>query len=410
MSFEEFAEFVEATPHPVLYTKYCTQKLLENEFQEVFLHSNDPLPQKGFIRCQRRAILAYNLKRKDQFICLASHDDNPTLQINDAKLFNQKIYNQYCTPASMYGGSTWISYIDRNLQLSGEIVHEDGSYTTIEPIKNFGIIPGIAIHMKPRMRFNPSFNAKENFYILHGSKTIQEIIGCDIQPNDKLDLAVNSAEQPQLINDLLASPRLDNIAMSYCAFSAFLESVKNSENEPNGATQIFLTFDKEEIGSHGLGSASDSFLNDCLKRIFTPSDLMKCKLNSLILSIDATHGDHPLFPNKAESNHRCYLGKGPVLTESCPGYLGTDEKGGTIITLAGRRCGVNVQTQVDLNSLSGGGTIGTIVGKATGVPTVDFGLCVLSMHSYREVMAYKDLIDTRTLFIELYNNYSKYAN
>ena len=409
MSFEEFCEFIEATPHPVLYTQYVADKLKENGFEEVDLNSQDQIPNKGFIRCQRRAILAYNLKRKDELICVATHDDNPCLKLIK-KDMDQIIYNQHCSSTTPYGYATWISYPDRNLQISGEIVHNDSTFTTIKPIKNVGIIPALAIHMNGRNSMRPEFSPQQ-LKVLTGSKTIEDIIGYKIKLNDQIDLVFNSAESPELINGLLSSPRIDNLGMSYCGFSAFLEACKDNSQDPSKqATQIFVSFDKEEIGKKVLGGAYEPFFNLCLERIFTPEELMKCRVSSLIISADATHADHPIYPNKAEPHHKCTLGKGPTLTESAEGYLGTDEKGGSIVTLAGKNCGVNVQTQVDLNSHSGGGTFGTLVAKNSHITTVDLGLPALSMHSYRETMAFDDLISTRKLFLELFNNYSKYAD
>ena len=410
MCFEEFCEFIEATPHPVLYTQYVADKLAENGFQEVTLGSKDPNPNKGFIRCGRRAIFAYNMKRRDELICIATHDDSPCLKL--VKMGMDKIiYNQHCSSVEPYGYAKWISFPDRNLQISGEIVHSDSSFTTIKPIKNVGIIPALAIHMKSQMSFNPEFSIPSQFHVLTGSKTISEIINYDIKTKDRIDLVFNSGQPPELINGLLASPRIDNLGMSFCGFSAFLEACNDDSQDPSKqATQIFVSFDKEEIGNKGEGGACSPFLNSCLQQIFSSDEIMKCRLNSLIISADATHGDHPFYPDFADKAHKCILGKGPTLTESVPGFLSTDERGGTIITSIGKKCGVNIQTQHDLNSMSAGGTFGSAIAKLTHITTIDIGLPAYSMHSYRELMAYDDLISTRKLFAELYKNYSSYAD
>ena len=102
------------------------------------------------------------------------------------------------------------------------------------------------------------------------------------------------------------------------------------------------------------------------------------------------HAEHPNFPQKHDPNHAPILGQGVVLKTNSQKRYATDVLSSAQFMLLCERNAIPYQTFVMRNDMPCGSTVGPAVSAALGIPTVDIGEPMLSMHSIREMTAVKD--------------------
>ena len=159
-------------------------------------------------------------------------------------------------------------------------------------------------------------------------------------------------------------------------------------------TAVCILADKEEVGSGGLSGvrsyAYDMFFEDLCAMDGTR--LSDCYANSFCLSSDVTSAHDPLYPDVDEMQNAARINYGVGVCK----YTGARGKGGASDASAetmGRlrsafaREGVLWQS-VELGKVDkgGGGTV-AIFFSNRGIPTVDAGVPVLSMHAPYEVVS-----------------------
>ena len=114
------------------------------------------------------------------------------------------------------------------------------------------------------------------------------------------------------------------------------------------------------------------------------------------------HAVHPNFPQKHEQNHAPILGGGIVLKTNSQKRYASDVYSNARLKLLCEQANINCQTFVMRNDMPCGSTVGPTVSAALGIPTVDIGEPMLSMHSIREMTAAKDHADMISLLKEFY--------
>ncbi len=196
-------------------------------------------------------------------------------------------------------------------------------------------------------------------------------------------------------SEMLASYRLDNLASAHACATALAKAPIAS------SIQMALLWDHEEIGSRTAEGAASSFLSDVLKRLLPDEELIRLKKNSLCISADVAHAYNPNFPKKYDPNHQPLLGKGIVLKHSADRKYATDVATSAVIASVCNTLKLPLQAYVSRNDVPCGSTVGPIVAHTLGIPTVDIGCGIFSMHATREVMACKDHLDMCQLLTRL---------
>ena len=102
------------------------------------------------------------------------------------------------------------------------------------------------------------------------------------------------------------------------------------------------------------------------------------------------HSVHPNYAERHEPNHRPLPNGGPVIKVNASQRYATDAMSAAAFIAACERAGVPHQYFVSRNSMPCGSTIGPITATRLGIPTVDVGCAMLSMHSARELMGAHD--------------------
>jgi aspartyl aminopeptidase len=127
-------------------------------------------------------------------------------------------------------------------------------------------------------------------------------------------------------------------------------------------------------------------------------DFYRMKIQSLCISSDLAHGFHPNFADKFDPQNTPHLGKGIVIKYNAnQKYATTPATGDWILSLA-KQHKIPTQLFAARSDIPAGGTVGSMLAAATGIPTVDLGIASWAMHSIRETVSAKDLSYLCTLF------------
>ena len=191
----------------------------------------------------------------------------------------------------------------------------------------------------------------------------------------------------------VCAPRLDNLASCHAAVSALVS--------PEGAlprfTRGLVLYDHEEVGSRSAQGASGTFLADVLERTVSgfkggePQGLQRALASSLLISADMAHAVHPNYPDRHEPGHRPVVGGGPVIKVNSNQSYASDSVTAATFSALCADVGVTPQHFASRNDMTCGSTIGPISAARVGIPTVDVGNPMLSMHSCREMAGTDDV-------------------
>jgi aspartyl aminopeptidase len=200
--------------------------------------------------------------------------------------------------------------------------------------------------------------------------------------------------------ELIAAPRLDNLASSYAAVRALLAVAASggtsADQEADAAYRpVIVLFDHEEVGSRSERGADSPMLRGILERIVLAAgggrdDLWRALAGTIVASADMAHATHPNYSELHEPGHRIEMNGGPVLKVQTELRYATDAVGAAALHLACEQADVPLQVFVTRSDLPCGSTIGPITAGQVGVTTVDLGAPMLSMHSIRELAGVAD--------------------
>ena len=122
-----------------------------------------------------------------------------------------------------------------------------------------------------------------------------------------------------------------------------------------------------------------------------PGTRPSARARSRVVSADMAHAVHPNFADKHEPGHKPVLGRGPVIKSNVNQSYATDAVTAAEFAELCAGAGVVPQHFSSRNDQPCGSTIGPITASRTGIPTVDVGNPMLSMHSCRELAGTADV-------------------
>ena len=214
--------------------------------------------------------------------------------------------------------------------------------------------------------------------------------------------------------ELMFSPRLDNLCMSFCSTKGLIDSVKASDSlENESCIRLISLFDHEEIGSNTAQGADSNVLPTIIRRLslLGPADATSTAYEqslagSFLVSADMAHSVNPNYAAKYEPDHKPEMNKGTVIKINANARYATNSPGIVLIQEAARRAQVPLQLFVVRNDSSCGSTIGPMLSAAIGTRTLDLGNAQLSMHSIRETGGVYDVDHAIKLFSSFFTHYS----
>ena len=117
-----------------------------------------------------------------------------------------------------------------------------------------------------------------------------------------------------------------------------------------------------------------------------------------MISADQAHALHPNFASLYDESSVPLLNKGPVVKMNANwSYASTGETAALFREFCSQS-GVSCQTYLNRSDIRGGRSLGPIAAARLGIPAVDVGNPLWSMHSIRETAGIQDHLDMIKVF------------
>ena len=404
---KDFFEFMENSTTAFQAVAQMTKRLDEagyERLQEQDTWNIVPGDKKYVIR-NDSSLIAFSVPETAEgmngFHMVCAHSDSPCFKFKENPFIT--VEDSYLKlNVENYGGMIKENWFDRPLSLAGRVVVRKKGLELetklIDLKKPLFIIPSLAVHMKRGKEKDGEINTQLHLLPLAGtltdksalSRLIAETAG--VQPEDILgsDLYVYPTEKPVLMgmeDDLIGSPRLDDLECVYCGLTALLESA------PKDKIAVLAVFDNEEVGSQTMQGAASDFLLTVLQRIAGSlgADLLPLLAGSFLVSADNAHGLHPNYTDKADPTNRPVLNKGIVIKYHGAQKYTTSAYSGAYVKALCDREKIPYQTYHNRSDIAGGSTLGNIALTSVSVPAADVGLAQLAMHSAFETAGAGDM-------------------
>lgn len=359
---------------------------------------------KSFFFERGGAVIAVRVPRnpsaESKFRIALAHTDFPALKVTpDPDKASAGVMTVH---SEIYGSPLFTSWLDRDLGYAGILAFEKDGKVLTKLVRGSKLlrIPQLAIHLnrgvnQDGLKVNPQTDL-DALWSAAGGSTFVENLQKELTAGERLldfDVQLFDA-QPASVGGLndewIYSGRLDNLSSCHAIADAVVASCSP---EKDFIVAAFLN--NEEVGSNTREGAAGNFLRSVLEDVWTSSGMALSTLNSVLsasmaLSIDMAHACHPNFPQKHESNHSPILGGGVVLKTNSQKRYASDVYSSARFKLICEQSNISCQTFVTRNDMPCGSTVGPTISADLGVPTVDIGEPMLSMHSIREMIAAKD--------------------
>ncbi len=414
---EDLKAFLDSSPTSYHAARQLADRLALQEFIPLSEKENWHLEEgKRYFVLRGGSLCAFALPSSKirRAVILGSHTDSPALKLKPHPEVQKE--NTRFLSAEVYGSPLLSSWLNRDLCLAGRVIVSNTEHQIEEKIVLLDdaplFIPQLAIHLDREVNEKGLvLNKQEHLVPLaglmkgskEGSSYLETLLKRHISFKSLLgfDLFFVPMEHARFLGpegELLTSYRLDNL----CGAHACATALGLAEKPQPHLLQIGMFWDHEEIGSRTAEGAGSPFLKDILKRIalsvkMDEEQLMQCKNDSLLISVDAAHAFNPNYANRYEPNHLPLLGRGPVIKYNADHKYTTTATTAAIIVQAAQNLNLSLQSYITRGDLSCGSTIGPVVSHQLGIPAVDIGAPLLSMHSIRETIACKDHLDLCSL-------------
>ena len=397
---------------PVQVIRFAVDYLQEAGFMELpwdRIFETEP-GGKYFVRPFPDVLFAFTRERRNPSMhsmrMAFAHVDQPCFKIKGNPAFK----NLGCAQLNVgvYGGMMDHTWFDRPLGMSGMIVRkgEDAFHPVVsyyESGRPVAVIPGLAIHMQRDANNGWKIDRQKELMpvtgLAGGGWSEEDFVRflaaqLDVAASEILtyDLNLYNYDQPQICgleNELLVSPRLDNLV----SVAALLESIV--EGERSRGINLIGLFNHEEVGSLTRSGADSELLPIVLRQIASslgvvPDQLLPSLAGSCYLSLDGAHAAHPNYPDRADTTTRAILGRGAAVKISGIQKYASDTWLHAVLKELAEKYDFPLQEINDRNNITGGRTLGPMVGSHIPLAGCDVGVPMLAMHSARETMAIDD--------------------
>jgi len=347
------------------------------------------------------ALVAIRMPKKlcaeSRFKLALAHVDFPALKVSPnpdkAAAGVQKLHTE------VYGSPLYTSWLDRDLGYAGILAVKKDGRIEAKPFRGNKLfrIPQLAVHLNRGVNQDGlKVNPQTDFEVLWkaagcGLQNFRDALAQELAPGEELldfDVQFFDAQLANaggMDNEWVYSGRIDNLTSCHAIAEAIVAA-----DTPEKDIVVAAFFNNEEVGSETREGAGGNFLKAVLENLPLPSNISATLSDSFALSIDVAHATHPNNPEKHEPNHAPLLGGGIVLKTNSQKRYASDVMGSARLRDLCACANVPLQVFVTRNDMPCGSTVGPTVSAMLGIPTVDIGEPILSMHSIREMMAIKD--------------------
>ena len=415
MNIEKIIELLNKSHSPFHVVNVVKNILIENGFIEIneFDSFNIELNKKYFVIRNDSSIIVFKTPKNISnfhFQIEASHTDSPTFKLKQHPI----ISSNGCTLLNVepYGGMIMSSWFDKPLSFAGRVVVKHGNTIETKLLdieKDLLIIPNVAIHMNREINSGYKYNpAVDTLPIMSLSEVnFDDLLKSQLHSDDEIishDLYLYNREKARVcgLNDeMLSSPRIDNLTSVYLSLNAIINSTSSD------ALQVFAAFDNEEVGSKTRQGAGSTFLADILWRIsnslgISQEEYYQAIAKSSLISVDNGHAIHPNHPEYSDQN-KVFLNKGILVKYNASESYTSNALSSSIIKVIAKDNDIAVQDFENKSNIRGGSTLGNISTSQVSVLSVDIGLPQLAMHSSNEVCAVNDIEEMKKLLIKYFD-------
>ena len=410
----DLIDFINASPSPFHVVLNIKEALLKQDFTELLPGDKWQIKpgNKYFTSKNETAIIAFvagmGKVEESGFRIIAAHTDSPGIKIkpNPGIRVNK---NYFCLNTEVYGGPILSTWFDRPLSIAGRV--SVASENSLKPITHYinlrepvCLIPNLAIHfnrevneglkierqkmLMPVLALSGGYSAEKD--LLFGILASE----LNIEPEKIIDYDLNLFEVQNgcLLGqnkEFISSGKLDNLAMVHNGVEALTDC------SPINASQMFVFFDNEEVGSLSKQGAGAPFLRNVVHRICNSyntdvESFYRSIEHSFMISADMAHAIHPAFNEKYDPVCQPLLNGGPVIKINANQKYTTDSDSSAVFEMLCRNAGVPVQRYVNHSDVAGGSTLGGISSAQLDLRSVDVGNPMLAMHSIREISGVDD--------------------
>jgi len=373
----------------------------------------------------------------------AAHTDSPNLKVKPVSIKESKGFLQ--VGVEPYGSGLWHTWFDRDLTVAGRVIVSVGEgefeHRLVRIKRPILRVPNLAIHLTPadeRSAFKFNTQTHLGFPVLatsikdtlnkrsnetkpaHQPLLLQLLADeLNVDPSKIYDFELSVCDtQPACVggalNEFIFSPRLDNLMMSYCCLTGFLEATTAESVTNDTRIRLVALFDNEEIGSQSAHGAGSNMMPQTIERILVCSGagtsidaIQRAYRQSYLISADMAHSIHPNYPEKHEENHQPMMQKGVAIKYNANQRYATTSVTAFLLKELARQHSLPIQEFVVRNDSPCGSTIGPILASGCGIRTVDIGLPQLSMHSIREMCGADDVPKAVALLRAFYSEFTK---
>ncbi len=419
---EDLLAFIDASPSPYHCVAEAARRLERAGFEPASaqvdndhapeVRASDPAVWNGGLRALDRgyvrtggALIAWSCGSEalGRLRLIGAHTDSPNLRIVPRPDVDTVGFRQLgITP---YGGLLANSWLDRDLGLSGRVAVRSAAapetrlFRDDRPLLR---VPQLAIHLDrsigteglrldPARHLTPVWGLTDpqaDGFAAYLAAMVDcpadEIMAWDVMAHD-----ITTAGYLGTDESMISASRLDNQVSCFGAVRALSEYAGPD-------TAMIALFDHEEVGSESSTGAAGALLPQVLDALAaawgqSPDAVRIACATGGCLSADMAHATHPNYSERHDPAHPVRVGGGPVVKVNVNQRYATDAVTAAELRQVCDRSGIRHQTYSHRNDLPCGSTIGPITATRLGIPTVDVGMAMLSMHSIRELMGTSDV-------------------
>ena len=387
--------------------------------------------QKIYFVQEHKAVVAATIGRRsfeEGFRLVIAHIDSPRLDLRPNPLYEADHFSYFKT--HYYGGIRKYQWGTMPLSIHGVFTRDDGTTVTVRVGEDEGdpvfcitdLLPHLSAEQNTRT-LKDGIKAEE-LNILIGSDAVEDE---DVKEAVKLNTMILLHEKYGITEKEFMRAEIEITPAYKCRDVGFDRSMVGGyghddrvdaypalmaeiETKAPAYTTVCVLTDKEEIGSDGVTGMQSMYAFHFMQELCRTAgqdDILAFR-NSICLSADVTAAYDPSWASAFEPMNGTYAGRGVAIFK----YTGGGSKGSASDACAELVSDVtrmldkgNVAWQIgELGrlDLGGGGTIAKYVANR-GIPVLDIGVPVLSMHSPFEVIHKSDLYMAYRAF-SLFNN------
>lgn len=377
--------------------------LAEHGFTKLTLGKDFAIKRGGryYVTRNDSGIIAFVVGQNNVFNIVESHTDSPSFKVKGNSVTEGNGVVRVNT--EKYGGGLLYTYFDRPMKIAGRLLcrTENGLQTKLAVSDYNVVIPSLCIHHNRNANDGFAVNAQVDtlpLLGLTGSDIYSTLTDENVIDGDLFVVPVTPAFAAGTHNELLCSPRIDNLTSVYSGLSALIAA------EPHDIA-VCACLDNEEIGS-GTRQGSPNWLEQVLCAIcdalgLTETQAFAARENGFVLSADNGHAVHPAHPEKSDPYTKAYMGKGVMIKHHV--NYSTDGLSSALFKHIASLADVPVQDYYNNSAVSCGSTLGLVTSRTLGMKTCDIGLAQLAMHSACETVALCDVEHMKAALLTFFN-------